>query len=78
MDGFHYKQFNAPNAVVVRLDVHIWFIAPGYGILLNYEEHKGEFELLTNVYRLKPNLGKAASNYGRTRKTYVRRSQKNL
>ena len=35
----------------------IWFTDPGYGILSNYEGHKDEFELPTNVYRLDPTTG---------------------
>ena len=59
MDRFEGKQLNAPNDVVVHPDGHIWFTDPGYGILMNYEGHKAEFELPTNVYRLNPETGEA-------------------
>ena len=60
MDNFQGKRLNAPNDVVVHPDGHIWFTDPGYGILLNYEGNKAEFELPTNVYRLNPATGEAA------------------
>jgi len=59
MDRFEGKQLNAPNDVVVHPDGHIWFTDPGYGILVNYEGHKANFELPTNVYRLNPDTGQA-------------------
>jgi gluconolactonase len=59
MDSFQGKRLNAPNDVVVHPDGHIWFTDPGYGILVNYEGHKAEFELPTNVYRLNPDTGEA-------------------
>lgn len=57
MDRFQGKRLNAPNDVIVHPDGHIWFTDPGYGILLNYEGHKAEFELPTQVYRLNPETG---------------------
>ncbi len=36
-----------------------WFTDPGYGILVNYEGHKAEFELPTYVFRLDPQTGQA-------------------
>jgi gluconolactonase len=59
IDRFQGKRLNAPNDVAVRSDGSIWFTDPGYGILLNYEGHKAEFELPTNVYRLDPSTGQA-------------------
>jgi len=59
MDSFQGKRLNAPNDAVVHPDGHIWFTDPGYGILMNYEGNKAEFELPTNVYRLNPDTGKA-------------------
>ncbi|MFK7801998.1 MAG: SMP-30/gluconolactonase/LRE family protein [Anaerolineae bacterium] len=56
-DQFEGKRFNAPNDVVVHADGHIWFTDPGYGILMNYEGKKSEFELPTAVYRLNPENG---------------------
>lgn len=57
MDRFNGKRLNAPNDVVVANDGAIWFTDPGYGILMNYEGHKDDFELPTNVYRLDPQTG---------------------
>jgi len=59
MDNFQGKRLNAPNDVVVHADGHIWFTDPGYGILMNYEGDKAEFELPANVYRLNPDTGEA-------------------
>ena len=59
IDQFEGKTLNAPNDVVVHADGHIWFTDPGYGILMNYEGHRAEFELPTRVYRLNPESGAA-------------------
>jgi gluconolactonase len=59
IDRYQGKRLNAPNDVVVHSDGSIWFSDPGYGILLNYEGHKTEFELPTAVYRLDPQSGEA-------------------
>jgi len=59
MDSYQGKHLNAPNDVVVASDGSIWFTDPGYGILLNYEGYKADYELPTNVYRLDPTTGKA-------------------
>ncbi|MCW5852645.1 MAG: SMP-30/gluconolactonase/LRE family protein [Anaerolineae bacterium] len=59
IDNFQGKRLNAPNDVVVRSDGSIWFTDPGYGILMNYEGYKAEFELPRNVYRLDPQTGLA-------------------
>jgi gluconolactonase len=53
-DSFQGKKFNAPNDVVVHSDGGIWFTDPGYGIMSNYEGHKGQLDLPCNVYRLDP------------------------
>lgn len=59
MDQFNGKRLNAPNDVVVKSDGSIWFTDPGYGILMNYEGGKAEFELPCYVYRLDPSTGQA-------------------
>ena len=57
IDRFQGKFLNAPNDVVVHSDGSVWFTDPGYGIIMNYEGHKAEFEQPTRVYRLDPLTG---------------------
>ena len=59
IDQYAGRRLNAPNDAVVRSDGSIWFTDPGYGILLNYEGQKSEFELPTRVYCLDPLSGEA-------------------
>ncbi len=59
LDRFEKRRLNAPNDAVVHSNGGIWFTDPGYGILMNYEGHKAEFELPTRVYHIDPDNGKA-------------------
>ena len=61
IDEFDGRPLNAPNDVVVKYDGSVWFTDPGYGILMDYEGHRAEFELDTSVYRLDPESGDAAA-----------------
>ncbi len=61
IDAFDGRPLNAPNDVVVKSDGSVWFTDPGYGILMDYEGHRAEFELDTSVYRLDPESGDAAA-----------------
>ena len=60
MDRFEGGRLNAPNDVVVKSDGSIWFTDPGYGILMDYEGGRADFENPANVYRLDPETGEAA------------------
>jgi gluconolactonase len=52
MDKFDGKRLNSPNDIVVKTDGSIWFTDPYFGILGDYEGHKGESEISANVYRI--------------------------
>ena len=43
-DSHAGKRLNSPNDVVVKSDGTIWFTDPTYGIMSDYEGHKGEQE----------------------------------
>src|SRR5215813_2637479 len=45
-DHYQGKPLNSPNDLAVHSDGAVWFTDPGYGILSDYEGHKGAFELL--------------------------------
>jgi gluconolactonase len=59
MDSFDGKRLNSPNDVVVKSDGSIWFSDPPFGIMSDYEGHRAEPELPSNLYRLDPATGKA-------------------
>jgi gluconolactonase len=52
METFDGKRLNSPNDIVVKTDGSIWFTDPYFGILGDYEGHKGESEISANVYRI--------------------------
>jgi len=58
-DKYKGKRLNSPNDVVVKSDGTVWFTDPPYGILSDYEGHKGESEIgACHVYRFDPKTGK--------------------
>ena len=58
-DSYKGKRLNSPNDVVVKSDGTIWFTDPSYGIMSDYEGHKGEMEQDgCHVYRFDPKSGK--------------------
>ena len=60
-DNYRGKRLNSPNDVVVKSDGTIWFTDPPYGILSDYEGHKGESEIgACYVFRLDPASGELA------------------
>ena len=57
-DRFRGKRLNSPNDVVVAADRSVWFTDPPYGILSDYEGHKGEQEYGgCHVFRIDPARG---------------------
>jgi gluconolactonase len=59
-DRFDGKRLNSPNDVVVKSDGSVWFTDPMFGVLGDYEGHKAEPEVDTNVYRLDAATGRLA------------------
>src|SRR3546814_10985717 len=58
-DRYDGKRLNSPNDVVVKSDGSLWFTDPPYGILSDYEGHKGESEIgACHVYRLDAQSGR--------------------
>ncbi|MCB1487893.1 MAG: SMP-30/gluconolactonase/LRE family protein [Bauldia sp.] len=60
-DSYKGKRLNSPNDVVVKSDGTIWFTDPDYGIMSDYEGHKGEVEYGGRyVFRFDPKSGELA------------------
>jgi gluconolactonase len=58
-DNYNGKRLNSPNDLVVKSDDSIWFTDPPFGILSDYEGHKGESEIGKNcVFRVDGKSGK--------------------
>lgn len=58
-DAYNGKRLNSPNDVVVKSDDSIWFTDPPFGILSDYEGHKGESEIGKNgVFRVDGKTGR--------------------
>lgn len=58
VEAYRGKRLNSPNDVVVKSDGTIWFTDPTYGIISDYEGHRGPREQDGNfVYRLDPETG---------------------
>ncbi|MCV2393741.1 SMP-30/gluconolactonase/LRE family protein [Actinotalea sp. M2MS4P-6] len=56
-DSWDGKRLNSPNDVAVAPDGALWFTDPVFGIAGDYEGHRAEPELSTNVYRVDPVSG---------------------
>ncbi len=60
-DSYRGRRLNSPNDVVARSDGSVWFTDPTYGILTEYEGHRGTEEVGgRNVYRWAPDEPLAA------------------
>ncbi|MEW5811839.1 MAG: SMP-30/gluconolactonase/LRE family protein [Actinomycetota bacterium] len=53
-DRYDGKPLNSPNDVVVASDGSVWFTDPAFGISGDYEGHRADPELPTNIYRVDP------------------------
>jgi gluconolactonase len=51
-DAFGGKPLNSPNDVTVARDGSVWFTDPAFGISGDYEGHRADPELPTNIYRV--------------------------
>lgn len=51
-DRYGGKPLNSPNDVVVASDGSVWFTDPAFGISGDYEGHRADPELPTNIYRI--------------------------
>jgi gluconolactonase len=58
-DAFDGKPLNSPNDVIVKSDGTVWFTDPPFG-LNDYEGHRAEAQLPTNLYRFDPRNGRLA------------------
>lgn len=55
VDRFEGRRLNSPNDIVVKSDGTIWFTDPPYGIVSDWEGHKADSEIGTNlVFRFDP------------------------
>ncbi len=55
VDRYEGRRLNSPNDLCVKSDGSIWFTDPPYGILTDYEGHRGEMEYGgCNVFRFDP------------------------
>jgi gluconolactonase len=54
-DAYNGRQLNSPNDVVAHSDGSVWFTDPSYGIMSDYEGHRGQEAIGSrNVYRWSP------------------------
>ncbi|MFG2113606.1 SMP-30/gluconolactonase/LRE family protein [Streptomyces sp. NPDC048718] len=57
-DRWQGRRLNSPNDAAVKSDGSIWFSDPDFGIVTDYEGHRGESEIgANNVYRIDPATG---------------------
>jgi gluconolactonase len=51
-DSYEGRPLNSPNDVIVASNGAVWFTDPAFGISGDYEGHRAQAELPTNVYRV--------------------------